>query len=159
MEYIVQNVPYIAQPTGATCWNAAYKMMLKYRGKSESLADSLPNDALMRERGILDREFALCRQNLGLSSSTHTGFQTVDAIKTKLEMYGPIWVSGDYCEGRYKHILILRGIKDPLIGDAEVYVNDPYSGFRYGLIQPRWLNFKRFVERMNKVPFACQHWL
>jgi len=59
MEYIIE-VPYIAQETNATCWNAAYKMMLKYKNKPVSGADSLPNDAQMRERGILDPEFPVC---------------------------------------------------------------------------------------------------
>jgi len=158
MEYIVENVPYIGQKDGATCWNAAYRMMLKWKSKDESAADRLPNDAQMRERGILDQEFAACRGAVGLISSTYTGFQTADDIKSKLESYGPIWVSGDYCEGKYKHIVILRGVRDPFIGDAEVYLNDPYSAFRYGLAKPRWMPLKTFVSKLNKVPYACQHW-
>ncbi|MCC6366100.1 MAG: C39 family peptidase [Bryobacterales bacterium] len=158
MEYIIE-VPYIAQETNATCWNAAYKMMLKYKNKPVSAADSLPNDAQMRERGILDPEFPVCRGALGLSSSTYKGFATVDDIKYKLETYGPIWVSGNYCEGRYKHIVVLRGVRDPWIGDAEVCVNDPYSGFRYGLIKPRWIALDTFVKKMNSAAFSCQHWL
>lgn len=158
MEYIVNNVPYISQGAVETCWNAAYKMMLKYKGRDESAADRLPNDQKMRERGILDGEFHACRDALGLTSSVYTGFQTVDDLKYKLESYGPIWVSGFYCEG-HKHIWIVRGVKDPLIGEAEVYINDPWSGFKYGLAKPRWVSFKTFKDKMNPVSFACQHWM
>ena len=158
MEYIVPDVPYIGQKTPATCWNAAYKMMLKWKRREESNADSLPNEAAMRERGILDSEFLLCREKLGLTSSVASGFQTAEDIETKLNMYGPIWVSGDYCEGKYKHILILRGVRDPWVGAAEVFVNDPYSQFRYGLPHARWIDLKLFAKRMNKVHFSCQHW-
>jgi hypothetical protein len=158
MEYIIPDVPYIAQDTNATCWNAAYKMMLKYRKKPEAAADSLPNDALMRERGILDPEFPGCRAVLGLTSSTYKGFLNADDIAEKLKFYGPIWVSGDYCEARFKHIIVLRGVKNPLIGDAEVYVNDPYTGFRYGLSKPRWISLDTFINKINTASFSCQHW-
>jgi hypothetical protein len=159
MEYIVPDVPYIGQPDEATCWNAAYKMMLKYKGKNVTTADSLPNDKMMRERGILDGEFLACRSALGLCSSTYKGFQTVEDIASKLKSYGPIWVSGRYCDGKYKHIVVLRGIKDPLFGDAEVYLNDPWSAFRYGLAKPRWLSLKSFTSKMNDAAYSCQHWL
>ncbi|MCA9127720.1 MAG: C39 family peptidase [Planctomycetales bacterium] len=159
MEYLVEGVPYIAQPTATTCWNAAYKMMLKYKGKSELAADSLPNDEQMRKRGILDAEFVACRQKIGLTSSTYKAFLTADDIKTKLQTYGPIWVSGTYCESAYKHIVVLRGVRSPWIGDDEVYINDPYSGFKYGLDKPRWFPLDKFVSKINKVDFCCQHWL
>lgn len=159
MEYIVNNVPYIAQPTKTTCWNAAYKMMLAYKGKSKSPADSLPNDAEMRKRGILDSEFCRCRNKLGLTSSTYTAFLTAEAIKEKLAMYGPIWVSGKYCESSYKHIVVLVGVKSPpILFQDEVLINDPYSGFATSLNRARWIPLKRFVDRINKVAFSCQHW-
>lgn len=158
MEYIVPDVPYIQQPDEATCWMAAYKMMLKYKGKSESAAESLPNHKMMRERGILDGEFLQCRSALGLISSVYTGFQSIDDIESKLKSYGPIWVSGRYCDGRYKHIVVLRGIRKQFLSDPEVYLNDPWSGFRYGLAKPRWLSLKSFTEKMNQSSYSCQHW-
>ncbi|MBI4910710.1 MAG: hypothetical protein HY820_44260 [Acidobacteria bacterium] len=157
MEYTV-NVPYVAQKEIPTCWNAAYRMMLMYKGKDPSAADQLPNDKQMRDRGILDSEFLACRNKLGMTSSTYKAFATADQIEEKLKFYGAIWVSGTYCEG-HKHILILRGIKRPLIGSDEVLVNDPWSGFKYGLTKPRWIDLNTFVQKMNPVVGACQHWL
>lgn len=157
MEYTV-DVPYIAQPNQTVCWNASYKMMLKWKGKSESLADSLPNDAQMRQRGILDSEFFACRGALGLSSSVYTSFQTVEKLKEKLETYGPIWVSGFYCDG-HKHIVVVRGVRKGWLSDPEVYVNDPYRGLTGAQARPAWWSFSRFSNKMNPVPFACQHWL
>jgi ABC-type bacteriocin/lantibiotic exporter with double-glycine peptidase domain len=158
MEYVIEGVPYIAQPTNATCWLASYQMMLAYKGKETSRAESLPNDIKMRERGILNGEFPICREALGMTSSTFKGFQSVDSIRLKLELYGPIWVSGNYCDGTFKHIVVLIGIKDPWIGDASVCINDPYSGYKYGLSKSRWIPLDRFVKKMNQVAFACQHW-
>lgn len=158
-DYYVEGVPYIAQATGETCWNAAYKMMLKYKKLSDSVADTLPNDSAMRTRGILDSEFAICRNALNLSSSTYKGFLTLDNVYDKLKSYGPIWVSGEYCESSFKHIVVLRGISNPIFGEAEVCINDPYSGFKHGWSKPRWIPFSRFIDRINKVNYACQHWL
>ncbi len=157
MEYKIE-VPYVAQKDIPTCWNAAYKMMLLYKGKDPTAADRLPNDKQMRDRGILDSEFMACRNQLGLSSSTYTAFASAEQIEEKLKSYGPIWVSGTYCEG-HKHILVVRGVRSPFIGADEVWVNDPWSGFKFGLVQPRWIDLKNFVQRMNPVTAACQHWL
>ncbi|MCZ2154260.1 MAG: hypothetical protein LC114_10255 [Bryobacterales bacterium] len=162
MEYIV-DVPYIQQPDQRTCWNAGYKMMLAYKGKDQSLADNLPNDALMRERGILDTEFPVCRDKLGLTSSIYTAFNDPKVLKDKLKWYGPIWVSGFYCDD-YKHIIVVRGIRIPWYSDEDdvtnwqVYVNDPYRSLAGAHGRPAWWSFTRFANKMNKVPFACQHW-
>lgn len=122
-------------------------MMLKYKNKDEALAGRLPGDKEMRQRGTL-----------GLTSSTHKGFLTVTDLKSKLESYGPIWISGEYCGGK-KHIIVVRGVRDPWVGDPEVYINDPWSGFRYSLNNPRWISFKTFAGKINPVSFACQHWM
>jgi hypothetical protein len=135
-------------------------MMLKHKGKSQSIADSLPNDTEMRKRGIYDSEFARCRNAVGLTSSTYTAFLSAAAIEEKLKMYGPIWVSGRYCESSYKHIVVVVGVKSPLaFFRDEVLINDPYSGFTTSLNKARWIPLERFVERINKVAFACQHWM
>ena len=157
-DYYVDDVPYFAQETSTTCWNAAYKMMLKYKDKPTSYSEVLPNHVQMRSRGILDSEFASCRDSLGLSSSTYKGLLTLDGIRDKLEMYGPIWVSGQYCESSFKHIVVLRGVRDPWYCEAEVCINDPYSGFVGAKSEPRWIPFKRFVAKINAVQCACQHW-
>jgi len=86
MEYTIKKVPYISQNSATTCWNAAYKMMLDYKGKSKSVADSLPNDAAMRMRGIFDSEFLKCRQAVGLTSSTYQAFLSAEAIESKLKV-------------------------------------------------------------------------
>lgn len=156
MEFTLTNVPYIAQQDDQTCWNAAYKMMLRYKdksGNSDGAADSLPNVAQMRERGILDAEFPYCRNKLGLCSSTYKGFLETEDIIWKLKAYGPIWVSGDYCEKMFKHIIVVTGANDD-----EVICNDPYSGFRYGLVTPRKIPMRQFVSKINRVEFSCQHW-
>ncbi len=69
-------------------------MMLRYKARKESLADELPNDAAMRQRGILDQEFPICRNALGLSSTRYQAFKTVAGLKNMLERYRPIWCSG-----------------------------------------------------------------
>lgn len=158
MEYIVKGVPYIAQKTGQTCWNAAYKMMLAYKKKSQSAADKLPNDKEMRKRGIYDSEFADCRDKLGLASFTYTALLSAAVIKEKLEMFGPIWVSGRYCGSRNKHIVVLVGISVPLVGEDKVLINDPYSGYSTSLNKARWIPLERFTERINRVTYSCQHW-
>lgn len=159
MEFTVKNVPYMAQKTGATCWNAAYKMMLAYKGKDQKAADKLPNDKEMRKRGIYDSEFAQCRNKLGMTSSTYTAFLSAKQIEEKLRMYGPIWVSGRYCESNFKHIVVLIGIRVPLVGKDEVLINDPYSGFATSLNKARWIPLERFVKKINRVAFSCQHWM
>lgn len=164
MEYIV-DVPYIQQPDQRTCWNASYKMMLKYKGKDESLADSLPNDAKMRERGILDSEFSTCRDKLGLTSSMFKVFKTPESLKERLEWYGPIWVSGYWAgENDHKHIVVIRGISIPWYASSsdlsnwKVYVNDPFRALAGGKGKPSWWSFTRFAYKLNEVPFCCQHW-
>ena len=158
MEYIVENVPYIAQKTATTCWNAAYKMMLAYKGKSKRKADRLPRDKQMRKRGILDSEFASCRNAIGLTSTVYTAFSSAEKIKERLEMYGPIWVSGKYCGSQYKHIIVLIGVKSPILSRDEVLINDPYSGFSTSLNRSRWIPLSRFIKKINKASFSCQHW-
>ena len=54
MASVELDVDYIKQETPTTCWNAGYKMMLRWTCMYESMADKLPNDKQMRERGILD---------------------------------------------------------------------------------------------------------
>jgi hypothetical protein len=156
-EYTV-DVDYLAQPDQKTCWNASYKMMLKYKKKVESLADSLPNDTEMRDRGILDSEFLSCRTSLGLSSTSYSCFKKAEDILAKLQTYGPIWVSGTYCDG-HKHIVVLRGVREGYFSKPEVYVNDPYRGMTGAAARPAWWSLSYFAANLNPVAYACQHWL
>lgn len=157
MEYIVEDVPYIQQPDQITCWNACYKMMLKYKQKAETDADNLPNDAEMRTRGILDSEFATCRNKLGLSSTTYKALMTPEGLKEKLETYGPIWCSGFWAD-THKHIVVVRGVRTNWTSDPEVYVNDPYRGLSGAKGRPSWWTWSRFEKLINPVSYACQHW-
>lgn len=156
-DYIVNNVPYIAQNTYETCWLAAYKMMLGYRSKAAELAERLPNHQAMRREGILDAQLPICRKALDLCSSTYTGFRDADDIESKLQKYGPIWVSGFYAKG-HKHIVVLRGVRGSG-SDAEVLVNDPQTGMNITTPKPEWWPLGWFANRLNPVPYACQHWL
>lgn len=157
MEYIVQNVPFVAQATYETCWMAAYKMLLKWNGGAEILAETLPGDKLMRKDGIMDYQFLPCREALHLSSTTHRGLRTAEDIAAKLSFYGPIWVSGFYASG-HKHIVVLRGVKGKGT-DGEVMVNDPARGTAGAALKPDWWPLGWFINRLNPVDFACQHYL
>jgi hypothetical protein len=44
------------------------------------------------------------------------------------------------------------------VGEAEVYINDPYRAFSGGYAEPKWVSMKWFIEKMNPVDYACQHW-
>lgn len=155
-DYIVKNVPYIAQTTYETCWLAAYKMMLAWKGKPQTLAEKLPDHQIMRVNGIMDSQFLACRQALGLCSSTYTGFRDADAIEGKLKSYGPIWVSGTYAKG-HKHIVVLYGVRGSG-NDAQVLIHDPATGMSIANPKPDWWPIGWFANRLNPVPYACQHW-
>ncbi len=155
-DYIVPNVPYIPQKTYETCWLAAYKMLLAWKGRPQEMAESLPNHQIMRRDGILDSQFLACRTALGLMSSTYTGFRDADAIEGKLQSYGPIWVSGTYAKG-HKHIVVLRGVRGSG-NDAEVLINDPQTGMNISNPKDDWWPISWFSNRLNPVAFACQHW-
>lgn len=157
MEYVIQNVPYVAQDGVTTCWKASYKMMLKYRKLDVSAADNLPASQAMVREGIKDYQFETCRTKLGLTSTNYKCFNTADNIEYMLRMYGPVWVSGFYCNGA-KHIVVLRGVKDPFVGSAEVLLNDPWRGYKSGVCEPKWYDLQWFVDKMNPVMYACQHW-
>jgi len=152
------TVKYIAQPDEKTCWNASYKMLLDWAssGAWNSRADRLPNDRLMRDRGILDSEFATCRNALSLNSSTYTAFLTPKGVRDKINMYGPIWCSGYWANG-HKHVVVLRGIREGTFSAAEVFVNDPYRAFQGAAPVGTWWPFSKFVNNLNRVPFTCQH--
>lgn len=156
-DHIVKNVPYIAQTTYETCWLAAYKMMLAWKNKPQDMAERLPNHETMRNNGILDSQFLICRSALGLMSSTYTGFKDADAIEGKLQSYGPIWVSGTYAKG-HKHIVVLYGIRGSGNG-AEVLINDPATGMNISKPKPDWWPISWFANRLNPVAYSCQHWL
>jgi hypothetical protein len=157
-EYIVNNVPYIAQETYETCWLAAYKMMLAWGNRSQDLAERLPNNESMRQDGIMDSQFLICRSALGLSSSVYTGFKTADAIEDKLKKYGPIWVSGTYAKG-HKHCVVLYGVRTSWgWGSAEVLIQDPATGMRINNPKPDWWPIGWFANRLNPVAYSCQHW-
>lgn len=158
-EIVVADVPYFAQKTYETCWLAAYKMMLAWRGNSKDLADRLPNHQTMRRDGILDWQLPVCRKALGMSSSSYTGFTNAGDIGLKLENYGPIWISGFYADG-HKHVVVLYGVRGSG-SSAQVLINDPQSGMNlsYGDPKPAWWNLSWFAARLNAVPYACQHWL
>jgi len=156
-DYIVKNVPYIAQTEYETCWLAAYKMMLAWKGKPQTLAEQLPNHQSMRVTGILDGQFLSCRQALGLCSSSYTGFRNADAIEGKLQSYGPIWVSGMYAKKGHKHIVVLYGVRGSG-NDAEVLINDPATGMSITKPKPDWWPISWFSNRLNPVEYACQHW-
>ena len=154
-DYIVKEVPYIAQSTYETCWLAAYKMMLAWKRRPLDQAERLPNNETMRRDGILDSQFLSCRTALGLMSSTYTGFKEADAIEGKLQSCGPIWVSGTYAKG-HKHIVVLYGVRGSG-KDAEVLINDPQTGMSISKPKPDWWPIGWFTHRLNPVPFACQH--
>ncbi len=157
MEYVV-DCPYIAQPDQTSCWNASYKMLLRYRGWDEGLADSLPEADKMHEDGIMDSQFHTCRDYIGLASTRYTYLKEFDNLKQVLEMYGPIWVSGFYAGG-HKHIVVLRGVRSPWYSsDQDVYINDPYRGITGAEARPAWWSFSYFKRNINPVAFACQHW-
>jgi hypothetical protein len=158
-DYEVDYVKYFSQEEETTCWEAAYKMMLYYKNKAESNVLFLPNREKMRERGILDSEFVRCRNNLGLCSSSFTGFLSREDIRSKLIMYGPIWVCGRYCASKYKHIVVLIGVRGSDDSSAQVCINDPWSAYCGGAPKERWIPFKSFTGNINRVPFSCQHWL
>lgn len=134
-------------------------MMLNYKrgAAGESRADSLPNCAEMRDRGIYDSEFAECRNALGLTSSVYTGFKTASSINDKLTMYGPIWCSGFWADG-HRHIIVPRGVREGYFSSPEVFVNDPARGLSGAEGRGAWWSLGRFANRLNPVPFACQHW-
>ncbi|MFZ4625530.1 MAG: papain-like cysteine protease family protein [Rhodoferax sp.] len=155
-DFIVKNVPYIAQTTYETCWLAAYKMMLAWKKRPQELAERLPNDAIMRQNGILDSQFLACRGALGLLSSSYTGFKDADAIEGKLQSYGPIWVSGTYAKG-HKHIVVLYGVRGSG-NSAEVLINNPETGMSITNPKPDWWPIGWFANRLNPVSFSCQHW-
>ena len=93
MASVELDVDYIKQETPTTCWNAGYKMMLRWTCMYESMADNLPNDKQMRDRGILDVEFLTCRRKLGLQSANYEDLGTPDGLAKILEEHGPIWVA------------------------------------------------------------------
>src|ERR1051325_7693950 len=106
--------PYIKQDTPRTCWNAAYKMMLRYAGKSESQADRLPRDAEMRDRGIYNVEFPICKISLGLKSCDSSVVSTPEDLEAQLYEFGPLWCAGYYCPDLstkngpdYKHVVVV----------------------------------------------------
>lgn len=165
MEYTV-DVPYIKQETSTTCWNASYKMMLRYNSMYESMADQLPHDAEMRERGILDSEFGTCRSKLGLTSSSYNDLSTADSLQAVLQEHGPIWCAGlwatdfsskDKEKPEFKHIVVIRGVRTHWIDPPDVYVNDPYRGY-HGNAEPSWWSWSHFWGKLHKVSQNCQHW-
>lgn len=156
-EYIVSDVPYIAQNTYETCWLASYKMMLAWKGKSKELAEQLPDHRKMRQEGIMDAQLLGCRKALNLSSSTYTGFRDEEAIESKLQKYGPIWVSGFFASG-HKHIVVLYGVRGSG-SKAQVLINDPQTGMSITNPKPDWWSLGWFANRLNEVPYACQHWM
>ena len=156
-EYIVSGVPYIAQTTYETCWLAAYKMMLAYKGKSQQLAEQLPNHKEMRVNGIMDSQLLGCRKALELSSSSYTGYKDPESVGWKLRNYGPLWVSGKFAKG-HKHIIVVYGIREPLFGEPELLIHDPQTGMSITNVKPEWIAHSWFANRLNPVPYACQHW-
>ena len=163
MSYEVE-VPYIKQDTPRTCWNAAYKMMLKYAGKNDSLADRLPHDTEMRDRGIYNAEFPICKSTLGLRSCDTNSVSTPDALEAQIYEFGPLWCAGYYCPdlsvkngGDYKHVVVVRGVQTHWFSEAEVLVNDPYRGY-IAQARPSWWSWSRFWANLLKVPHNCQYW-
>jgi hypothetical protein len=158
------KVPYIKQEDPRWCWNAAYKMMLKYQGKAETLADGLPHDKEMRERGIYDSEFPTCKNWLGLRSVDPSRVSTAQALEAQLYEFGPLWCAGYYCpdlsvkNGQdYKHVVVVTGVQTHWFGEAEVVVNDPYRGY-IAQARPTTWSWSRFWVNLLKVPHNCQFW-
>jgi Papain-like cysteine protease AvrRpt2 len=165
MASVELDVDYIKQETPTTCWNAGYKMMLRWTCMYESMADNLPNDKQMRDRGILDGEFLTCRRRLGLQSANYEDLGTPDGLAKILEEHGPIWVAGYWAtdftmKGKpdFKHIVIIRGVKTHVFSEDEVYVNDPYRGYSGAAAAPSWWGWSRFWNKLHKVPDNCQYW-
>jgi hypothetical protein len=158
------DVPYIKQDTPTTCWNASYKMMLRWTHLYESMADQLPHDTEMRERGILDSEFGTCRVKLGLKSASCNDLSTPEGIQAILEAHGPIWCAGYWAtdfdskdKPDFKHIVVVRGIQTHWFSAPEVFVNDPYRGY-HGNATPSWWSWSHFWGKLHKVSQNCQYW-
>lgn len=148
------EVPYEGQATISTCWRACYRMLVGWKGKDRSIVDKLPNISKMLSRGILDSEFAACRDQLGLSSTRYTFFGTVSNVAHMVSTYGPIWVSGFYCNGS-KHIVLVTGVN---VDEKTIRVNDPWRSFTGAKGKPSWWGHGYFYKNINPVSFACQHW-
>jgi hypothetical protein len=153
-EYECPHSYYVGQSTKETCWRAAYEMLLRHKAGDPQKAFNLPNAAQMSTRGILDSEFATCAKELGLGGIRYTYFQAIENLEHALRNWGPIWVSGFYCEGA-KHVVCVKGID---VDDEKVLVNDPwrsYTGAKGKAVQ--W-SFSYFAKNINPVPWSCQLW-
>ncbi len=150
----IWNAFYIAQTTPETCWHAAYETMVRYKAGNPAVVDQLPNAKEMSERGIYDSEFMACASRIGLEGTRYTYFKDIGNVEYALQKFGPIWVSGFYASG-HKHIVTLAGVDTD---DKKVYVNDPFRGWNGAEQRASWWDHGWFANRLNPVPWACQHW-
>jgi hypothetical protein len=161
-EFTTKNTYYVGQVTKETCWAAAYETMIRHKGGDPAKVKTLPNYKEMCSRGILDGEFAACRDHIGLTSTRYTFFKDITNLEHSLRTHGPLWVSGFYCEG-HKHIVVIGGVRiddteDQDDDDNEILMFDPWRAYNGAKAEPKWFPYSYFRNKLNPVSYSCQHW-
>lgn len=159
-QYTIWNAFYVGQNTATTCWRAGYEMLLRYKAGDPQRARDLPNAAQMAQRGILDNEFPVCAQALGLGGIRYTYFQAIENLEHVLRTWGPVWSSGFFIKDKkagasFKHIVVVAGIDTD---DETVLINDPMRAYAGAKGEGRWWPFSYWANNLNPVPWSCQLW-
>ncbi len=163
---IYYHVPFIPQPTSASCWSASIAMILWWRDNENaqmSLVDALTPDQVAANIGYWQEYF-----NDGLSSFDAHPLEYYNLISVQpmsfpvetlvgfLE-HGPVWVAYNGCENPLTscgHAVVLVGIHgDGTPGNTEVIIHDPDDGSgTYPNLgeRDRVMPYNEFIERLNE---------
>jgi papain like cysteine protease AvrRpt2 len=126
MVYIVPGMKLITQDKTMSCWFASGQMIIEWRRRTRRMTE-----AAHPAPDQVERWKKLYRDNPGISNGQITAFArdlglkmvppmspTAQAIRSWLQVYGPLWVNG------VAHITVIAGIRDDR-GLVEVLVYDP----------------------------------
>ena len=152
--YEVPRTYYIGQSTVATCWRACYEVMIRYAVGDPKTAYTLPDHKRMEKSGIKDPHFPVCAKALGLGGIRWHWFKDIENMNHALRCWGPVWVSGFYCDG-HKHVVVVKGID---LDEKHILVIDPWRGYVGAKGKAVEWSFSYFRNRINPVPWSCQLW-
>lgn len=154
LNYRVEGVPILTQPSSMTCWATVSTMMVSWRdGVSYAIQDAMALagqeyvDKFNANEGLGGGEKEAFLSAMGLQGEPPMNY-TAEGIQELLESHGPLWVTTDEDESALFaiHARIMTGIQGDGTPDGTmVELIDPADGSQ------AWETLAHFVERYEEV--------
>lgn len=163
---IYYHVPFIPQPTEASCWSSSIAMLLWWRDNEDAqvcLADALTPEEVALNLYYWNEHFRTGMDAFDTDPLIEYGFEIippmsfpVDVLVSYLEQ-SPMWIAYNGCRNplsRCSHAVVLVGIRgDGTPERTDVILHDPDDGsgtYPNLGVRDRVMPYQEFIQRLNE---------